>query len=97
MRQGRFEAGIGSREEIGGSGLGPKAPVSAFRFPVVLDRGVGSSVLTFLKEAGRNVPRQTKSEPLPSHFPSGEERCRNAHASFLMQLGCQWSVNLLGA
>ena len=61
--------------------MGPKAPGSALRFPAVLDRGVGSSVLTFLKEAGRNVPYQTKSEPLPSHFPSSEERCRNAHAA----------------
>ncbi len=45
----------------------------------VFDRGVGSSVLASLSEAGRNVQRPTKSEPLPSHFPSSDERFRNAH------------------
>jgi hypothetical protein len=54
--------------------------MSALRFPVVLDQGVGSSILASLSEAGRNDPRQTTSKPLPSRFPSNEDRYRNAPA-----------------
>jgi hypothetical protein len=52
-----------------GLSLGNESPVSAFRFPAVLGRGVGSSILASLSEAGGAIRASLASEPLPSRSP----------------------------
>jgi hypothetical protein len=57
------------RKNKEGLPLGNESPVSAFRFPAVLGRGVGSSILASLSEAGGTIRASLASKPLPSRWP----------------------------
>jgi len=59
-----------------GPRLGTRAPKDAFRFPIFffVDRGVGSSILASLSEAGGNDQHSSWSKPLPPRSRTCESR-----------------------
>jgi hypothetical protein len=59
-----------------GPSLGNESPKDAFRLPdlLFLDRGVGSSILASLSEAGGNNLHKSWSKPLPPRSKTRESR-----------------------
>ena len=61
-------------EKERGPRLGTRAPKDAFRSRLFFHRGVGSSILASLSEAGGNDLHQPANKPLPPRSPNSVDR-----------------------